>query len=210
MISDGFPLASGIAHLRSRSEVLSRPSPVPSVPGIYAWYFRKASFGIDLAGCHHTEGFTLLYVGISPKEPPANGRGPSRSTLRKRLQTHFAGNAEGSTLRKSLGCLLAPETGFPLRRVGSGNRMTFTNPGEQALDEWMQENARVVWQETEKPWELERQILGSGLPLPLNIKDNPCDAHTKVVKGVRRAAVEAALLLPIVSDNGGARQGVIE
>jgi hypothetical protein len=151
---------------------------------------------------------TLLYVGISPKEPPANGRAASQSTLRKRLQTHYRGNAEGSTLRKTLGCLLAQQTGFPLRRVGSGNRQTFTNPGEQALDTWMSENAFVAWHACDRPWELEREILASGLPLPLNIRDNPCEAHTAVVRAVRRAAVAAALDEPIVTDSGGARGAI--
>jgi hypothetical protein len=27
-------------RLWTRSEVLSRPSPVPKAPGVYAWYFR--------------------------------------------------------------------------------------------------------------------------------------------------------------------------
>jgi GIY-YIG catalytic domain len=45
---------------------------------------------------------------------------------------HYTGNAEGSTLRKTLGCLLANELGIQLWRVGSGNRMTFIE-GEQAL-----------------------------------------------------------------------------
>jgi hypothetical protein len=35
--------------------------------------------------------------------------------LRQRLQTQYAGNAEGSTLRKTLGCLLADELGIELR-----------------------------------------------------------------------------------------------
>lgn len=148
----------------------------------------------------------MLYIGISPREPPANGRPASRSTLRKRLQTHFRGNAEGSTLRKTLGCLLATETGFPLRRVGSGIRQTFTNPGEQALDDWMAENSFVTWRVCDQPWELEREILSSGVPLPLNIRDNPCEAHTAVVKAARRAAVTAALCSPIVEDSGGPRR----
>lgn len=128
-----FPFVA-LDELRSRDEVLCRPSPVPLEPGIYGWYFRQVPAQIDVSGCHSIGGLTLLYVGISPKAPPANGRPPSRSSLRKRLQTHYCGNAEGSTLRKTLGCLLASETGFPLRRVGSGGRQTFTNPGEQALD----------------------------------------------------------------------------
>jgi hypothetical protein len=207
-MTKGFPFVAHPGDLRSRNEVLSRPCPVPSEPGVYAWYFRRVPAQIDVTGCHAIGGMTLLYVGISPKEPPANGRTASRSTLRKRLQTHYRGNAEGSTLRKTLGCLLALETGFPLTRVGSGIRQTFTNPGEQALDAWMSENAFVAWHACDQPWEVEREILGSGLPLPLNIRDNPCEAHTAVVRAVRRAAVAAALDAPIVTDSGGARRKI--
>jgi hypothetical protein len=48
----------------------------------------------------------------------------SRQSLRTRIRYHFRGNAAGSTLRLSLGCLL----GLALRRVGSGARMTYRSP----------------------------------------------------------------------------------
>ncbi|WP_409243755.1 GIY-YIG nuclease family protein, partial [Enterobacter cloacae] len=59
------------------------------------------------------------------------GKPNSRSNLKKRIKTHYSGNAAGSTLRRTLGVLLSCSSGFPLRRVGSGSRMTFTHPGEQ-------------------------------------------------------------------------------
>lgn len=206
-MSPSFPLVEQAA-LFSRDDVLSRPSPVPRKPGVYAWYFRRIPARVDATGCHSVGAMSLLYVGISPKEPPRNGGRASQSTLRKRLQTHYRGNAEGSTLRKTLGCLLASETGFSLRRVGTGSRQTFTNPGEQALDAWMRENAFVTWLACDRPWEVERAILRSGPPLPLNIRDNPCEAHTALVKAVRREAVATALQLPIVSDSGGLRHRI--
>ena len=205
LVSD-FPTISSRAVLRARADVLARPCPVPQSPGVYAWFFATVPPGVDAAGCHQVDGLTLLYVGISPKEPPTNGRAPSRSTLRHRLRTHYAGNAEGSTLRKTLGCLLGPDLGIALRRVGSGTRYTFTNPGEQALDAWMQENALVGWLETDRPWELERSILQSGLPLPLNVRDNPSVLHTSVITSIRRAAVRDADGLPIIADGGGPRR----
>ena len=61
-----------------------------------------------------------------------NGRSPSRQTLQDRVRYHYGGNAEGSTLRKTLGILLADELGIELRRVGSGKRMTFVD-GELKL-----------------------------------------------------------------------------
>jgi hypothetical protein len=160
----------------------------------------------DRTGCHRDGDLDLLYVGISPKEPPANGRAPSRSTLRQRLRTHYAGNAAGSTLRKTLGCLLGDTLGIALRRVGSGERYTFGNAGEQVLDRWMDQHAFVTWQETDQPWLLERRILASGLSLPLNVRDNPCEAHTRHVKAVRAEAMRRADSLPVLTDNGGPRR----
>jgi hypothetical protein len=206
MTSNRFPLNVDTADLHSREQTLSRPSPVPNSPGLYAWFFRSIPPGIDTTGCQTVEGLTLMYVGISPKEPPTNGRAPSRSTLRQRLRTHFGGNAAGSTLRMTLGCLLANLTGYPLRRVGSGERLTLTNPGEQALDQWLADNALVAWHTTEKPWEAERELLGSGLSLPLNIRDNPCEAHTLLVRQVRADAFARARSLPIIADSGGPRR----
>ena len=201
-----FPHIIRADQLLSRADALARPSPVPAVAGLYGWYFRDVPPGIDADGCHNVEGLTLLYVGISPKPAPLNGRAPSRSTLRRRLRTHFGGNAAGSTLRKTLGCLLSEELGAVLRRVGSGGRYTLTNPGEQRLDDWLRANARVAWAETAEPWTLERAILTSGLPLPLNIRDNPCIAHTAFVQAAREKAMREADRLPVLTDSGGPRR----
>ena len=132
------------AQTFTSAEVMSRPSPVPAAPGVYCWWFRELPREIDTSGCVVNDGLTLLYTGISPKRPPANGRPPSRQTLRSRIQYHYRGNAEGSTLRKTLGVLLADTLSIELRRVGSGSRMTF-GPGEGVLSAWLAENARVGW-----------------------------------------------------------------
>src|SRR5690606_12276342 len=97
-----------------------------------------------------------------------NGRPPSKQTMRSRVSYHYRGNASGSTLRLSLGCLLADELGIKLRRVGSGNRFTFTVVGETLLTEWMAQNALVAWQATPEPWVLDHDTI-QGVPLPLNL-----------------------------------------
>src|SRR5919206_2838407 len=94
-------------RLHTASDVTDRPSAVPARPGVYAWYFDEPPPHVDITECPRCGSLALLYIGISPKAPPANGRPASRSTLRQRLRTHYAGNAEGSTLRRTLGCLLA-------------------------------------------------------------------------------------------------------
>lgn len=128
------------ARVFSRQHALAVPAPVPARPGVYGWWFRRWPSPIAADDCSRHRGLALLYVGISPKQPPRNGRPASKQNLAERIRYHYTGNAEGSTLRKTLGCLLADEFGIQLRRVGSGSRMTF-GAGEQALSAWMAENA---------------------------------------------------------------------
>ena len=128
--------------LFSRSDVLAKPCPVPAQWGVYAWYFRNIPGRLSTEGCITKDRLTLLYIGISPDKV---GKPNSKANIRGRIKNHYQGNAEGSTLRRSLGVLLTKESDFPLRRVGSGKRMTFTHLGEQWLDTWMKNNAFVCW-----------------------------------------------------------------
>lgn len=193
-------------RLYSAAEAIARFGGAPRSAGIYAWYFDEIPYGIDAAGCHRQGDWTLLYMGISPKKPPTNGRPPSRSHIHQRLRTHFGGNAAGSTLRLTLGCLLEQEIGTVLRRVGTRGRLTFTNPGEQLLDCWMQAHARVVWAEHSAPWELEDLLLASGLALPLNINGNPSLQFTSSLSAIRSAARRRAEGLELIADSGGPRR----
>src|SRR5262249_17400710 len=136
-----------------------------------------------------------LYAGISPNRPPQNRRPTSKQTLRDRIKYHYTGNAEGSTLRKTLGCLLADALGIQLRRVGSGNRMTFVE-GEQALSAWMAENACVSWVVRDSPWELEDELIAA-LDLPLNLQGNPHNRFHSV-RRVRASCVAQARALPVL------------
>jgi hypothetical protein len=187
-------------RLWPRSEVLSRPSPIPAVAGVYGWWFNRLPAPLETSGCHHVDGFTLLYTGISPKQPPGNGRPASKGQLRQRIVTHYAGNAEGSTLRKTLGCLLADELGIQLRRVGSGSRRTFVD-GEQQLSRWMAEHAYVSFVPHERPWELEERLIEL-LDLPLNLDGNSRNAFHPELTRVRRVAVASANALPVVPNPG--------
>jgi hypothetical protein len=187
-------------RLYCRTEVLTRPSPVPKSPGIYAWYFNELPFGLPQEEFHQCDGFRLLYVGISP----CNRTPPSKGNLRSRLRHHFAGNAAGSTLRKTLGCLLSPTLKIELRRVGSGERQTFTNPGERTLDKWIQQHAKVAWSTIESPWLAEDRFLAK-MPLPLNLDGNIHPFRPKLV-AIRKAAVAVALGAGVIVDNGGPRR----
>ncbi|WP_395453308.1 GIY-YIG nuclease family protein [Azospirillum melinis] len=176
--------------------VLGPACPVPRRPGVYAWFFRRLPPGVPATDVATRNGMTLLYVGIAPRAPPANGKPPSRQSVWSRVRYHYRGNAEGSTLRLTLGCLLAETLGIELRRVGSGNRLTF-GPGEVILSAWMAENALVCWQEDPRPWEAEDALIRS-VSLPLNLQGNQGHTLHGTLSRIRAVAKERARSLPIL------------
>lgn len=184
------------ARLYSSAEVLSHPCPVPKEPGVYAWFFKQIPPGVRVDGCIVNGDLTLLYIGISPKAAPKNGAPANRQTLRSRLRYHTNGNAEGSTLWLSLGCLLGKRLGIQLRRVGSGKRMTFSE-GEKRLDAWLDKNAFVAWRVQRQPWLLEEELIAS-LSLPLNLDGNDRHPFASVLAAIRREAKAAAKLLSVL------------
>lgn len=183
-------------RLFSRREVLAKDCPVPRKPGVYAWYFRQVPSGVPVNDCHRLAEGTLLYVGISPKRPPLNGGSLSSQRLFHRVRYHFQGNAEGSTLRLTLGCLLTDELGIQLRRVGSGMRLTFTMYGESRLSEWMEENALVAWRPVTEPWLLEEELIRQ-YSLPLNLEHNESHPFHSRLRDIRRTCRDRARSLPV-------------
>ena len=124
--------------------------------------------------------------------PPA-----SQQTLRKRIRYHYTGNAAGSTLRLTLGCLLAERLGIQLRRVGSGRRLTFA-AGEAKLSAWIADHAYVTWVETDRPWSAEQRLIAS-VNLPLNLDQNRHHTFHQQLTQIRADARTTARTLPVVS-----------
>lgn len=188
-------------RLYNRAELMKEPSLIPAEHGIYFWWFKTNPPGIPTKNCITYQEYTLLYVGISPdKKTKPN----SKSNLRIRLKTHFAGNAEGSMLRRTLGILLAEMSGYPLRRVGTGNRMTFTHSGEQWLDAWLEDNAYVSWIICEEPWNVEEKVFEQTI-LPLNLKGNQHE-FKETLSAMRKKAIQNAKIMEIATEAGLQRQ----
>ena len=191
-----------VARPFTRDEVFADPCPVPAEPGVQGWWFRSLPAAIDVSGCEQRDGLTLLYVGVSPTRPPADGRRRSAQDLRKRIRYHFGasnGDAEGSTLRKTLGVLLADELGIQLRRIGSGDRRTFAG-GEALLNQWMAEHALVSWLVHPEPWLVEEKLIAT-LDLPLNGQDgNKRNVFYSQLKQARRDAVTKSNKLRILKE----------
>ncbi len=177
-------------RLWSRADVLGADCPVPRAPGVYAWWFRDLP-GVPTAQARWKDGCALLYVGIAPRKPSSIGP-PSRETLRSRIRYHYRGNAEGSTLRRGLGCLL----GLELRRVGSGRRFTFAAQ-EGTLSLWMAGHAFVSWLPCERPWELETALVHR-VYLPLNLDQNRGQDFHALLSELQANARVRARELPVL------------
>jgi hypothetical protein len=180
-------------RLWSRAECLSRPSPVPAAPGLYGWYFRELPPAVDTTRCLQSGGRTLLYVGIAPSRPFGNNGLPSTSTLRSRIRMHYAGNAESSTLRLTLGSLLTAELALS---HDPGRRTKSFGEGERKLSEWMAQSAYVMWVEHCEPWSIEAQVIAS-LNLPLNLAHNRSHGFSSHLTKARSRRLPAS---PIESD----------
>ena len=185
----------------ARTDVLSWPCPVPKSAGLYAWHLRGIQDIVDTTRCVQHEGLSLAYVGIAPKAPPQNGTPPSKQSLRTRILCHYRGNASTSTLRLSLGCLLAQSLGIELQVTGNSHRLTF-GAGEAVLSDWMAENAFVVWAEIAEPWAYEEALIHR-IDVPLNLEHNAHHPFAHVLKKLRadaRAAATAAFAQAIAAE----------
>lgn len=185
------------SRLWSHAEVLVRPSPVPAEPGIYAWYFRELPGCVDATDCVRNGDSTLLYIGISPAAPPKNGKAASRRTLRSRVRSHFKADASRSTLRLTLGCLLAAQLRIELR-VGRDDRINFA-AGERAIDTWMDRCALVCWVKCAEPWIVEEEAISS-ISLPLNLDQNCHHRFYARLNQIRSEARQRARSLPPLVD----------
>jgi hypothetical protein len=83
-----------------------------------------------------------------------------------------------------------------LRRVGSGNRLTFTPDGERRLSEWMQDNAFVTWAVDREPWIIEEELIAQ-LSLPLNLQKNQKHGFYSKLGEMRRRARTNARRHPV-------------
>lgn len=199
--------------LYSRQEMIYDTCPAPGEFGVYACFFKDIPDEIPIEGCHQVDGWTLLYLGVSPmKSTDTNFH---KNNLKKRLRTHLMNDAEGSTLRKSLGVLLAKKTGYSLRLIkpekqvdknqrGKKKRVTLTNSGEQALDRWLDHNIRVTWLVHSTPWDIIPELF-SQFTLPLSLDSpNKIPFHAHLSKW-RSQAKKKAKSLPEVKEKASER-----
>ena len=159
------------------------------VAGLYGWWFDHVPACVPLDGVTVRDEWRLLYVGIAPS------RSGGRATLRSRIgRNHLGRRASASTLRRTLGCLLAADLGLTATRTSPG-KYTF-GEGEDALTRWMQKHARVSWVATDSPWSVESAVIES-LTLPLNIEFNSSHPFCAELKRMRRLMMANASALTL-------------
>ena len=149
-------------RLYRRSEVLGSFED-RSIKGVYAWWFKNMPTFVPLDGTRRSGEMTLLYVGTS------------RRPLWKRLREHVRDDASRSTLRRSIGCLMAEQLRIELEVTRVGRlvhcHFGFGLLGEHILSRWLDENARVSWVQHDEPLLLEQYLIKT-LTLPINVKGN--------------------------------------
>lgn len=174
----------------SRMEFMGDSNLVPKESGIYAWYFKEIPPEVPVANCTTHQELTMLYVGICPKRPVSTNKKEPR-TLHDRITEHFTGNARGSTLRKTIGCLLECKIGVEFK-VGSDGKLNFTKCSEEKLTKWMNKNSFVTWQTCKDPWKYEKEAF-SEFVLPLNLQGNKQNNEFySTLKKIRKNALAKA------------------
>jgi len=117
--------------------------PPPNKSGVYGWYFNKLNpyvlrqSKIYVKPWWFSSKWFLLYIG----------RGNDLN--RRIIEMHFK-NADVSSLRLSLGCLLVRKLKICLRKRPRPNdendyAYTFGDEGEEKLSHWMAKNSRLSW-----------------------------------------------------------------
>ena len=140
----------------------------PDESGIYGWYFNEIPPYVPYKKCAHTrprlKKWRLLYIG------------KGKSLKKRILGFHFNGDADVSTLRLSLGCLLIKHHKLCLYKRLSKTEgkydYTFGDKGEKEISNWMKKNTRVAWVASPNYETLEKNAIHT-YTLPLNIKENP-------------------------------------
>lgn len=155
-------------RLYSPSELRRDPSQIPIRTGVYSWWFSEIPSNVPIEGTLRVSGHIMLYVGIAPRKPSKDGA-HSSGTLRSRLMNHCRGPIASSTLRRTLTALLASDLALSFVRLTSG-KLALASDGERKLSSWLDQNAKVCWLIHSEPWQLENELIGGTVLLPLNIR----------------------------------------
>lgn len=159
----------------SPDEFLVSGSRLADRPGLYSWWVDDVGAAALSRGLGLPLEPGLIYAGLAGATRWPSGE-RSKNTLWLRIATmHLAGKHEFSTFRRTLGAILAAESGS-------------TDVDEQALSEWMRAHLRVVtvaFDDRDELGRLEKRVLAA-LDPPLNLQGMTATAVRQRVRELRR------------------------
>ena len=163
----------------SSATLANNPLLISDDPGFYAVFFDSGTcllegsgyLDFDQAYPPAVEGFDLLYVGAT------------LDSLRRRALQHVVGDSRSSSLRMTVGALLAND--LDLEPVGDGSRTYFNfGDGERRLTSWLCAHTRVAVHPSSQPFVLEKALLREHF-IPFNLSERKRHPFSKYLMALR-------------------------
>lgn len=140
-----------------------KPHLLPNKPGNYLFCLKGNSKLPDILIVpivSKFENLRVIYTGITGKS--LQGRDSKQ---------HFNGNAEGSTVRSSVGALLGFKNTFRITKKGKTKKTKYKIDQEVQISDWMKGNLIMYYIESEDYTENEDKLINHFNP-PLNLRGN--------------------------------------
>ena len=163
----------------SSAALANNPLLIPEQAGTYAVFFdsgtclleRSGYLDFDQAFPPNLDGFDLLYVGATS------------DSLRRRALQHVVGDSRTSSLRMTVGALLAGD--LDLEPAGDGSRTYFNfGDGERRLTQWLCAHTRVAVHPSSQPFAIEKWLLRE-YAIPLNLSERKRHPFSKYLMALR-------------------------
>ncbi len=178
---------------------------IPDEPGAYAVFFDSGTCLLERSGYldfdnvypPSFDGFDLLYVGAT------------MDSLRRRAMQHVVGDSRTSSLRMTVGALLAGD--LDLDPVGDGSRTYFNfGDGERRLTQWLCAHTRVAVHPCPQPFAIEKWLLRE-YAVPLNLserKRHPFSKYLMALRAVYAGRSKTPLITPPIIQSGDSKREI--
>jgi hypothetical protein len=163
----------------------------PHNTGIYFWWFGLSTLDAivtpEMREALHIQTaqltsnrYALLYVG----------KAADQTLFERTVNKHLGRSAHVSTLRHSLGSLIANRLDLPRCETAKAGKFAVEGPQdlERRITDFLHLNAMLSWVTSTTPTDLERQLLGdyNRLSLPLNIAGNRSHPFCRTLCSLRK------------------------
>lgn len=160
---------------------------LPDSPGLYFWHFQnidelfseEQKEKLCLDSVMKSNGYFLFYIGIA-----------ERQSIKQRITDKHLNSAHVSTLRHSIGVLLANKARLkPSLIVDTGKFAIDKDWGvEKRITEYLKENAKISWIIDENPNRLETLLLDNHkrYSFPLNVNKNRDHPFCEILMNLRK------------------------